>query len=534
MFESLGDRLTTVFDRMTGRGVLSPADIDEALREVRLALLDADVALPAVKDFITRARELATGEDVLRAVKPSEQVVKIVHDGLVDMLGGARPEGLNLNAAPPVVVMMAGLQGSGKTTTSGKLAARLRNFDRKRVLMASLDTRRPAAMEQLATLGRQVEVDVLPIVGGQSAPDITRRALNAARLGGFDVLILDTAGRTTLDEQMMGEAAEIARIAAPHEILLVADALTGQDAVRTAKAFHDRLPLTGMVLTRTDGDSRGGAALSMRHVTGLPIKYLGAGEKLDALEVFDAERVAGRILGSGDIVALVEKAAADFDQAKAEKMAKRLSKGQFDLDDLADQLRQMKKMGGMQGILGMLPGVAKVKKQIAEAGVDDKVFDRQVAIISSMTKLERRKPDLLNASRKRRIAKGAGVEVMDLNRLLKQHRQMADAFKAMSRGGGKNMAAMAQALGVGGGPAAGMPKGFTPPGGMMGAMKGSPLGGPGGGMNMDMLKALGGGKPPEGFSADGEPPPGLADMMKGLGGGLPGLGRGLPGGPKKK
>ncbi len=543
MFESLGDRLTTVFDRMTGRGVLSPADIDEALREVRLALLDADVALPAVKDFIAKARDLATGEDVLRAVKPSEQVVKIVHDGLVDMLGGASPVGLNLNAAPPVVVMMAGLQGSGKTTTSGKLAARLRTYDRKRVLMASLDTRRPAAMEQLATLGKQVEVEVLPIVAGQSAPDITRRALNAARLGGFDVLILDTAGRTTLDEQMMGEAAEIARIAAPQEILLVADALTGQDAVRTAKAFHDRLPLTGMVLTRTDGDSRGGAALSMRHVTGLPIKYLGAGEKLDALEVFDAERVAGRILGSGDIVALVERAAADFDQAKTEKMAKRLAKGQFDLDDLADQLRQMKKMGGMQGILGMLPGVAKVKKQIAEAGIDDKVFDRQVAIITSMTKLERRKPDILNASRKRRIAKGAGVEVMDLNRLLKQHRQMADAFKMMSRGGGKNMAAMAQALGMGGpaGGGSGMPKGFTPPGGMMGGLKGSPLGGgPGGGVNMDMLKALGGGKLPEGLGEETEMPAGLADMMKGLGGGmpgglggLPGLGRGLPG-PKKK
>ena len=541
MFESLGDRLTTVFDRMTGRGVLSPADIDEALREVRLALLDADVALPAVKDFIAKARDLATGEDVLRAVKPSEQVVKIVHDGLVDMLGGDQPVGLNLNAAPPVVVMMAGLQGSGKTTTSGKLAARLRNYDRKRVLMASLDTRRPAAMEQLATLGKQVEVDVLPILAGQSAPDITRRALNAARLGGFDVLILDTAGRTTLDEQMMGEAAEIARIASPQEILLVADALTGQDAVRTAKAFHDRLPLTGMVLTRTDGDSRGGAALSMRHVTGLPIKYLGAGEKLDALEVFDANRVAGRILGSGDIVALVEKAAADFDQAKTEKMARRLAKGQFDLDDLADQLRQMKKMGGMQGILGMLPGVAKVKKQIAEAGIDDKVFDRQVAIITSMTKLERRKPDILNASRKRRIAKGAGVEVMDLNRLLKQHRQMADAFKMMSRGGGKNMAAMAQALSMGGGAGSGMPKGFTPPGGMMGGMKGSPLGGgPGGGVNMDMLKALGGGKLPEGLGEETEMPAGLADMMKGLGGGmpgglggLPGLGRGLPG-PKKK
>ena len=472
---------------------------------------------------------------MLRAVKPSDQVVKIVHDGLVDMLGGASPQELNLNAAPPVVVMMAGLQGSGKTTTSGKLAARLRNFDRKRVLMASLDTRRPAAMEQLAALGRQVEVDVLPIVAGQSAPDITRRALNAARLGGFDVLILDTAGRTTLDEQMMGEAAEIARIAQPQEILLVADALTGQDAVRTAKAFHERLPLTGLVLTRTDGDSRGGAALSMRHVTGLPIKYLGAGEKLDALEVFDANRVAGRILGSGDIVALVEKAASELDAAKAQKMARKLAKGQFDLDDLADQLKQMQRMGGVQGILGMRPGVQKVKKQISESGLDDRMFDRQIALISSMTKSERAKPDVLNASRKRRIAKGAGVEVMDLNRLLKQHRQMADAFKMMSRGGGKTMAAMAQALGVGGGATAGLPKGFTPPGGMMGALKGSPLGGPGGGVNMDMLKALGGGKLPEGLGEETEAPAGLADMMKGLGPGAMPPGLGLPGfGPKKK
>jgi signal recognition particle subunit SRP54 len=519
MFESLGDRLTTVFDRMTGRGVLSPADIDEALREVRLALLDADVALPVVKDFIAKARDLATGEEVLRAVKPSEQVVKIVHDGLVDMLGGREPTGLNLATTPPTVIMMAGLQGSGKTTTSGKIAGRIQKFERRRVLLASLDTRRPAAMEQLATLGRQLEVESLPIVAGQSAPDITRRALQAARLGGFDVLILDTAGRTTLDEAMMSEAAEIARIAAPHEILLVADALTGQDAVKTAKAFHDRLPLTGMVLTRTDGDSRGGAALSMRHVTGLPIKFLGAGEKLDAIEVFDAERVAGRILGSGDVVALVEKAAAELDHAKAEKMAKKLAKGQFDLDDLADQLRQMKKMGGMQGILGLLPGVQKMKKQIAESGLDDRMFDRQVAIISSMTKVERRKPDLLNASRKRRVAKGAGVDVADINRLLKQHRQMADAFKMMSKDGGKNAARMAQAMGVGSGGMAGLPKGFTPPGGMMGALKGSPLANPEGGMNLDMLKALGGGKPGD------APTPPLPTALGGFTkpGGLPGL-----------
>jgi signal recognition particle subunit SRP54 len=498
MFDSLGERLSGVFDRLTGRGVLSEKDVDEALREVRLALLEADVALPVVKDFIAKARELAAGETVIRAVKPSEQVVKIVHDGLVDMLGGEEPEGLNLNVAPPAVILMAGLQGSGKTTTSAKLAARLVRTERKKVLMASLDTRRPAAMEQLATLGKQIEVETLAIVPGQSAADIARRALSAARLGGFDVVILDTAGRTTLDEQMMGEAAEIARIANPTETLLVADALTGQDAVRTAKAFHERLPLTGLILTRADGDQRGGAALSMRAVTGLPIKFLGAGEKIDALEVFDARRVAGRILGQGDVVALVEKAAANYDQAKAEKMAAKMAKGVFDLDDLADQLRQLKKMGGMQGIMGMLPGVQKVKKQIADSGVNDKTFDRQVAIITSMTKIERRKPDLLNASRKRRIAAGSGVEVSEINRLLKQHRQMADTFKAMSRDGGKSMARMAQMMG---GPGGGMPAGLTPPGGM----------------DLSRLRALGGGKPPE------------------APGGLPGLGSGFPGfGSKKK
>ena len=510
MFEALGDRLTGVFDRLTGRGVLSPKDIDEALREVRLALLDADVALPVVRDFIAKAREAATGEAVLRAVKPSEQVVKIVHDGLVDMLGGDEPTPLSLAVAPPAVIMMAGLQGSGKTTTTAKLALRLTKLERKKVVMASLDTRRPAAMEQLAALGRQAEIEVLAIVPGQSAPDIARRALNAGRLGGYDVVILDTAGRTTLDEAMMTEAAEIARIATPIETLLVADSLTGQDAVRTAKAFHDRLPLTGLVLTRTDGDGRGGAALSMRAVTGLPIKFLGAGEKIDALEVFDARRVAGRILGAGDVVALVEKAAAEIDRSKAESMAKKMAKGQFDLDDLAEQLRQMQRMGGMQGILGMLPGVQKVKKQIAEGGLDDKMFRRQEAIIQSMTRLERKKPDVIAASRKRRIAKGAGVDVADVNRLLKQHRQMADMFKAMSRDGGKGLARMAAQMG------GGLP-------GQAGPLSGPALGAPGlsptsgsalGGVDLDRLKALGGGKPPAPT------------------GGLPGLG-GFPGFKKK-
>jgi signal recognition particle subunit SRP54 len=508
MFDALTDRLSSVFDRLSGRGVLSEKDIDEALKEVRTALLDADVALPVVRDFIARAREQAMGEAVIRSVRPADQVVKITYDGLVEMLGGEGSEGLNLSLNPPTVILMAGLQGSGKTTTAAKLALRL-SRERRKVLLASLDTRRPAAMEQLATLAVQAGVDSLPIIPGQSAADIARRALSAARLQGFDVLILDTAGRTTLDEAMMAEAAEIAAIGQPHETLLVADSLTGQDAVRTARAFHERLPLTGLVLTRADGDGRGGAALSMRAVTGLPIKFLGVSEKIDGLDVFDAARVAGRILGQGDIVALVEKAAQDLDAAKSEAMARRLAKGQFDLDMMADQLAQMKRMGGMEGLMGLLPGVQKVKKQIAEANISDKALDRQAAIISSMTKAERRKPDILQASRKRRIAAGAGVEVAEINRLLKQHRQMADAFKMMSRDGGKGFARMA---------------------GMLGG---------GGGAGLDRLKALGGGKVPTSDAAQLEELAKLADKLPGgLPGGLklPGLGGGLPPGfnPFKK
>jgi signal recognition particle subunit SRP54 len=460
LFDALTDRLSGVFDRLSGRGVLSEKDIDEAMREVRVALLEADVALPVVRDFIAKAKERAAGEEVIRSVRPADQVVKITYDGLVEMLGGDEAEGLNLSLNPPTVILMAGLQGSGKTTTAGKLALKL-SKDRKKVLLASLDTRRPAAMEQLAMLAKQAGVDSLPIVPGQSAPDIARRALSAAKLQGYDVVILDTAGRTTIDEAMMAEAAEIARIGAPAETLLVADSLTGQDAVRTAKAFHERLPLTGLVLTRADGDGRGGAALSMRAVTGLPIKFLGVSEKIDGLDAFDARRVAGRILGQGDVVALVEKAAQDLDVAKAEAMAKKLAKGQFDLDMMAEQFAQMKRMGGMDGLMGFLPGVQKMKKQIAEANISDKMIDRQAAIISSMTKAERKKPDILQASRKRRIAAGAGVDVADVNRLLKQHRQMADAFKMMSKDGGKGLARMAGMLGGG---------------------------------NMDRMKALGGGK----------------------------------------
>jgi len=507
MFEALNERLTGVFDRITGRGTLSEKDVAEAMREVRVALLEADVALPVVKDFISFATERATGEEVIRSVKPADQVVKIVYDGLIEMLGGEEPVPLNTNANPPAVVLMAGLQGSGKTTTSAKLALRLTRFDRKKAMMASLDTRRPAAMEQLATLGKQIEVATLPIVQGESAVQITRRALQSAKLQGFDVLILDTAGRITLDEALMAEVAEVADIAKPVETLLVADSLTGQDAVRTAKAFHERLPLTGLVLTRADGDGRGGAMLSMRAVPGRPIKYLGAGEKVDALDGFDARRVAGRILGQGDIVALVEKAAQDLDQAKAEKMARKLAKGQFDLDDLAAQLQQMKKMGGLQGIMGMLPGVAKMKSQMADSGIDDRMILRQEAIISSMTKAERKKPDLLNASRKKRIAAGAGAEVQDVNRVLKQHRQMADVVKSMARGGPKKMQQMAA---------------------MLGGLGGGGMGGP----DMARLKALGGGKIPE-PSADELKA--VQERLAGLGGGhLPGGLPGLPGFPPKK
>jgi signal recognition particle subunit SRP54 len=509
MFDALSDRLSTVFDRLGGKGVLSDKDIDEALREVRVALLEADVALPVVREFIAKAKERAAGEAVIRSVRPADQVIKITYDGLVEMLGGdAEPESLNLSLNPPTIIMMAGLQGSGKTTTAGKLALRLQR-ERKKVLLASLDTRRPAAMEQLATLAQQAGAQSLPIVAGQAAVDIAKRAMSAARLQGYDVLILDTAGRTTLDEAMMSEAAEIARIAKPHETLLVADALTGQDAVRTAKAFHERLPLTGLVLTRADGDGRGGAALSMRAVTGLPIKYLGVSEKIDGLDAFDAHRVAGRILGQGDVVALVEKASQDLDVARAEAMAKRLARGQFDLDMMAEQLAQMKRMGGMEGLMGMLPGVQKMKKQIAESGVTDKSVDRQAAIIGSMTKAERKKPDVLQASRKRRIAAGAGVDVAEVNRLLKQHRQMADAFKMMSKGGGRGFAQMAQMLGGGGGGA-------------------------------DRLKSLGGGKL-NAMPSEQEIQDFAAKMQQGggpklPGQSLPGLGGGLPPGfnPFKK
>ncbi len=450
MFDSLQSRLGGVFDKLRGRGALTEADVDEALKEVRTALIEADVELGVVEDFIKRVRPRAEGEAVIRSVTPAQQVVKIVHDTLIETLG-AESVGLQLGS-PPAPILMVGLQGSGKTTTSAKLALLLQTKEKKRVLMASLDVNRPAAMEQLKVLGEQAGVPTLPIIAGQTPITIAKRALAAARVGGYDVLILDTAGRQHVDEQLMAEAAAVREVTNPHETILVADSLTGQDAVNIAKAFHSRMPLTGIILTRADGDARGGAALSMRAVTGAPIKFLGMGEKLEALEPFHPERVAGRILDMGDVVSLVEKATETLDQEKAEKMAAKLKKGSFDMNDLADQLGQMKKIGGMQGLLGMLPGVGKIKNQLDEAGLDDRVITRQQAIISSMTKAERADPDLINGSRRKRIAKGCGLEVSDVNKLLKMHRTMSDALKAMRKGGRANPFAALMGMGRGGPP----------------------------------------------------------------------------------
>src|SRR3954464_1636877 len=451
MFEGLSEKLSGILDKLTRRGSLTEEDVNAALREVRRALLEADVALEVVRSFTDKVRTRAVGAEVLKSITPGKQVVKIVHDQLVEMLG-AQAEVIDLHAAPPVPMLMVGLQGSGKTTTTAKIAKRLTDLGKRRVLMASLDTRRPAAMEQLAVLGKQVGVETLPIVAGQSAVQIARRALEAARLGGFDVVMLDTAGRVTVDEALMAEVAEVKAATGPHEVLLVADALTGQDAVNTARAFDQRLGVTGIVLTRMDGDARGGAALSMRAVTGKPIKLVGTGEKVDALEEFHPQRVASRILGMGDIVSLVEKAAENIDQEKALRAVEKMRKGKFDLDDLRDQLAQMDKIGGMGGVMGMLPGIGKMKAQIEQAGLGDGMIRRQRAIIDSMTPKERRNPDLLKASRKKRIALGSGTRVEEVNKLLKMHRQMADMMKMMGGGKGRGIgAALGNMLGLGGG-----------------------------------------------------------------------------------
>ncbi|MBB4000051.1 signal recognition particle protein [Aureimonas pseudogalii] len=519
MFESLQDRLGSILNGLTGRGSLSDADVAAALREVRRALLEADVSLEVVRSFTDRVREKAVGAEIVKSIKPGQMVVKIVHDELVATLGSDQVA-IDLNAPAPVTVMMVGLQGSGKTTTSAKIAKRMTERQKKRVLMASLDTRRPAAQEQLRILGEQTKVATLPIIAGQGPVEIAARAAQAAKLGGYDVLILDTAGRTHIDEPLMAEMAEIKAATRPHEILLVADSLTGQDAVNLARSFDERVGITGIVLTRVDGDGRGGAALSMRAVTGKPIKLLGTGEKMDALEDFHPSRIADRILGMGDIVSLVERAAETIDADKAAAMAKKMQAGKFDLNDLADQIAQMQRMGGMGGVMGMMPGMAKMKDQISAAGMDDKLLKRQLAIISSMTKWERANPDALKHSRKKRIAAGSGTDSADINKLLKMHRQMADMMKSMSGKGGKGAGIMGKLMG-GLGAKMGMPPGLAGGmGGMPDLSKMDPR------QLEEMAKAMGG------AGGRGGLPPGLPPLGKGLPG-LPGGGfSGLPG--KKK
>ncbi|NNK66130.1 MAG: signal recognition particle protein [Rhodobacteraceae bacterium] len=502
MFENLSERLSGVFDRLTKQGALSEDDVKTALREVRVALLEADVSLPVARDFVKAVQEKATGQAVTKSVTPGQQVVKIVHDELVHVLAGddTDPGELKIDN-PPAPILMVGLQGSGKTTTTAKLAKRLTEKSGKRVLMASLDTNRPAAMEQLAILGTQIGVDTLPIVPGQSATDIAKRAKQQATLGGYDVFMLDTAGRLSIDDELMDQVAQVRDIASPRETLLVVDGLTGQDAVHTAENFDVRVGISGVVLTRMDGDGRGGAALSMRAVTGQPIKFVGLGEKMDAIEEFHPERIAGRILGMGDIVSLVEKAQETIEAEQAERMMKRFQKGQFNMNDLRGELDQMLKMGGMEGIMGMMPGMGKMKSQMENAGFDDKIIKRQIALIQSMTKKERANPQLLQASRKKRIAAGAGLEVSELNKLLKMHRQMSDMMKKMGKMGKKGMMRQLGGMFGGKGGMPGMPGGGMPTDAEIEAAKKQlgGLGGPGGG-----LPGLGGGALPPGLSGFGK------------------------------
>lgn len=507
MFENLSERLSGVFDRLTKQGALSEDDVKTALREVRVALLEADVALPIARDFVKAVQEKATGQSVTKSVTPGQQVVKIVHDELVHVLAGEGDPGTLKIDSPPAPILMVGLQGSGKTTTTAKLAKRLKERDGKRVLMASLDVNRPAAMEQLAILGTQIGVDTLPIVKGENPVQIAKRAKTQASLGGYDVYMLDTAGRLHIDAELIQQAADVRDVANPRETLLVVDGLTGQDAVNVAQEFDDKIGVSGVVLTRMDGDGRGGAALSMRAVTGKPIRFVGLGEKLDAIEEFHAERIAGRILGMGDIVSLVEKAQDTIEAEQAERMMKRFQKGQFNMNDLKMQLEQMIKMGGMESMMGMMPGMGKAAKQMEKAGMDDSVLKRQIALIQSMTKKERANPALLQASRKKRIAKGAGLEVSELNKLLKQQRQMSDMMKKLGKmgKGGMLKQAMKGMFGKGGGmpDMGGMDPSKMDPKAMQDAAKALGAGGkmPGG---MGGLPGLGGGGLPPGLSGFGK------------------------------
>ena len=501
MFENLSERLSGVFDRLTKQGALSEDDVKTALREVRVALLEADVSLPVARDFVKKVQDQATGQAVTKSVTPGQQVVKIVHDALVDVLRGEGDPGQLKIDNPPAPILMVVLQGSGKTTTTAKLAKRMKDRDGKRVLMASLDTNRPAAMEQLAILGTQIGVDTLPIVKGEDPVAIAKRAKTQAALGGYDVYMLDTAGRLHIDQELIAQAAAVRDVANPRETLLVVDGLTGQDAVNVATEFDDKIGVTGVVLTRMDGDGRGGAALSMRAVTGKPIRFVGLGEKMDAIETFEPDRIAGRILGMGDIVSLVERAQETIEAEQAEKMMKRMMKGQFNMNDLRMQLEQMLKMGGMEGMMQMMPGMGKMAKQVEQAGFDDKILRQQIALIQSMTKKERAAPQLLQASRKKRIAAGAGMEVSDLNKLLKMHRQMGDMMKKMGKmgKGGMMKQAMKGMFGKGGMPDPSQmdPKALEAAAKQMGGKLPGGMGGGG-------LPGLGGGALPPGLSGFGK------------------------------
>ncbi|ASP20165.1 signal recognition particle protein [Antarctobacter heliothermus] len=495
MFENLSERLGGVFDRLTKQGALSEDDVRTALREVRVALLEADVSLPVARNFIKAVEKKATGAAVTKSVTPGQQVVKIVHDELIAVLAGEEdgdPGKLRIDS-PPAPILMVGLQGGGKTTTTAKLAKRLKERDGKKVLMASLDVNRPAAMEQLQILGTQIGVDTLPIVKGEDPVAIAKRAKTQAGMGGYDVYMLDTAGRLSIDDELMAQVEAVRDVANPRETLLVVDGLTGQDAVHTAENFDTRIGITGVVLTRMDGDGRGGAALSMRAITGKPIKFVGLGEKMDALETFEPDRVAGRILGMGDIVALVEKAQQTLEAEQAERMMKRFQKGQFNMNDLKTQLEQMIKMGGMEGMMSMMPGMGKMAKQMDGAGIDDRMLRQQIALIQSMTKKERANPQILQASRKKRIAKGSGMEVSDLNKLLKMQRQMSDMMKKMGKGGMLKQAMKGMFGGKGGMPAGMDPKALEAAAKQMGAKGGIPG-----------LPGMGGGALPPGLSGFGK------------------------------
>ncbi|MFT8956855.1 MAG: signal recognition particle protein [Gluconobacter oxydans] len=466
MFEQLSGKMSGVLDGLSKNGKLSEADVTEAMREVRLAMLEADVALPVVRDFVNKVRERSVGQEVLESVSPGQAVAKIVNDALIDALGGAGAVPLNLSANPPVPVLMVGLQGSGKTTTSGKIALRLSGRENKKVLLASLDVQRPAAQLQLQQLAERVNaktgrVQALPIIAGQSPVQIAKRALETGRLEGYDVVILDTAGRLSIDEALMDEVREIRTLTKPAETLLVVDAMTGQDAVNTAKAFNEAVGITGVVMSRMDGDARGGAALSMKAITGAPIKLTGSGENLEALEEFHPERVAGRILGLGDVAGLVERAAETLDHEEGERVAKKMLAGKFDLDDYVSQIDQINRMGSISGILGMMPGMGKIKDMLGDKELDTSIFKRHKAIISSMTKQERKTPEIIKASRKKRIAAGSGTTVPEINRLLKQFNDMSTMMKRISK------------MGLGG-----LMRGMGGAGGLADLMKG--MGGPGG------------------------------------------------------